>query len=257
MAAPAVSKVLVGLTALAAGSAAALVLALDRRDPRGAVADPVLEAAQRGESGLSLAQEAVALAAVRAHLRDARVEGQLSNIRLYPLAAADEIVVCGLLPVSGGEAMQVVARVVLNQPAAAARASAAQDGQAAPQTRAAMVIMEAGPGLGRGGSQQGPGLRYCRDPQVAAGPAGSAQAPENAVLVSASAQTAAAPAARVVVVAPVRVRAAPGGDAAVLWTAPRGRSFAVLGQAPGGWIHLGDGQTALGWAHSSLFGPAP
>jgi len=38
---------------------------------------------------------------------------------------------------------------------------------------------------------------------------------ENAVLVSASAQTAAAPAARVVVVAPVRVRAAPGGDAAV------------------------------------------
>jgi hypothetical protein len=232
-------------------------LASDRRDPHGAAADPVLEAAQRGESGMGLGQEEVAVAAVRAHLRDARVESSLSSIRLYPLAAADEIVVCGLLPVPGAEAMQVVARVVLYQPTAAAQASAAQDGQAAPQTRPAMVIMEAGPGLGRGGSQQGPGLRYCRDPQVAAGPAGTAQAAENAVLMPASAQTAAAPAARVVVVAPVRVRAAPGGDAAILWTAPRGRSFVVLGQAPGGWIHLGDGQAALGWAHASLFGPAP
>jgi hypothetical protein len=258
MAAHAVSKTLVGLTALAAGSAAALAWALNPREPRGAATDPVLEAAQRGESGLSLAQEEVAVAAVRAHLRDARVEGQLSGIRLYPLAAADEIVVCGLLPVPGAEAMQVVARVVLYQPTAAARASAARDGQAIPQTRPAMVILEAGPGLGRGGSQQGPGLRYCRDLPVAAGGSAAAdQAAGNAVLVPASAQAAAAPTARVVVVAPVRVRAAPGGDTAVLWTAPRGRSFAVLGQAPGGWIQLGDGQAALGWAHSSLFGPAP
>lgn len=253
MPAPAVSKTLVGLAALAAGSAAALVWGSERREARGAAVDPVLETAQRGESGLSLGREAVAVAAVRAHLRDAGVEAHLSDIRLYPLSAADEIVVCGLLPIPGAEALQVVARVILNQPTRAARASAVQDGQAAPQTRPAMVILEAGPGLGRGGSQQGPALRYCRDPQVAAA---AGAAPATAALL-ADAEVAAAPAARVVVVAPVRVRAAPASDAVILWTAPRGRSYVVLGQAAGGWVHLGDGQLALGWAHSSLLGPSP
>ncbi|MGK7869436.1 SH3 domain-containing protein [Falsiroseomonas sp. E2-1-a20] len=256
MAPHAATKTLVGLTALAAGSAAALVLGWDRRDPRGAAAaDPVPATVQRGESGLSLRQEEVAVAAVRAHLRDARVEGHLSSIQLYPLAMVDELVVCGLLPIPGAEAMQVVARVVLNQPTAAARAAAVQDGQAVPQTRPAMVILEAGPGLGRGGSQQGPGLRYCRAPLIASGD--SAEVIPATAAKQVDAEAAAAPAARVLVVTPVHVRAAPAGSAAILWTAPRGRSFVVLGQAPGGWIHLGDGQTALGWAHSSLFGPAP
>jgi hypothetical protein len=77
MAAHAVSKTLVGLTALAAGSAAALVWATNPHEPRGAAADPDLEVAQRGESGMSLGQEEVAVAAVRAYLRDARVEGLL------------------------------------------------------------------------------------------------------------------------------------------------------------------------------------
>jgi hypothetical protein len=111
MAAPAVSKTLAGLTALAAGSAAALVLGWDRRDPHSTAADPVPSTAQHGASGLSLLQEEVAVAALQAHLRDARVEGHLTGIRLYPLAMADELVVCGLLPVPGAEAMQVVARI--------------------------------------------------------------------------------------------------------------------------------------------------
>jgi hypothetical protein len=242
------------LTALAAGGAAALVSGGDRRDSRGAAADPVLKTAQRGESGLTLRQEEVAVAAVDAHLRDAGVQSQLSDIRLYPLIVADEIVVCGLLPVGRAGAMQVVARVVLNQPTAAARASAARNGHATPHTRTAMVILEAGPGLGRGGSREGPGLRYCRHPEVAGG---AAEATSATAAVQAGAEAATAPAARVVVVAPVRVRAAPASDAAILWTAPRGRSYVVLGQAPGAWIHIGDGQTALGWAHSSLFAPSP
>ncbi|MGK7871609.1 SH3 domain-containing protein [Falsiroseomonas sp. E2-1-a20] len=250
MPAHAVSKTLVGLTALAAGSAAALVWGWDRREPRAAAADPVLEATQRGESGLSLRQEEVAVAAVRAHLHDANVQGRLVNVRLYPLAVADELVVCGLLSVSGAETMQVVARVVLNQPIVAARVSAAQNGRTTPETRSAMVILEAGPGLGRGGSQQAPALRYCRDLQVAAAEAASATA-------ALQVEAAAASAAHVVVVSPVRVRSAPVGDAAILWTAPRGRRFVVLDQAPGGWIRLGDGQAALGWAHSSLLGPSP
>lgn len=255
MPAPAVKKTIVGLTALAAGSAAALGWGWERRDPRAAAADPVLETARRGASGQTLEQEDVAVAAVRAHLLDAGVQGQLSDVRLYPLTVADEIVVCALLPLAGAEAMQVVARVVLHKPTAAARAAAAQDGEAIARTRPAMVIMEVGPGLGRGGSQQGPALRYCRDPQVAT--AAGADASQVTARVQADAEAAAAPLARVVVVSPVRVRAAPAGDADILWTATRGRSYVVLDRAPGGWIHLGDGQTTLGWAHSSLFSPSP
>jgi SH3-like domain-containing protein len=55
----------------------------------------------------------------------------------------------------------------------------------------------------------------------------------------------------------VRVRTAPAGSAAILWTAPRGRSYILLDRAPGGWVQIGDGETALGWVHSSLLGPAP
>ncbi|WP_305670242.1 SH3 domain-containing protein [Falsiroseomonas sp.] len=243
------------MAALAAGSAAAVIWGWERRDQRGAAAGPMLEAGPRGVSGHTLDQEEVAVAAVRAHLGDANVDGELSDVRLYPLNVKDEIVVCALLPMPRAEAMRVVARVVLHQPTATARATAAQGGQASVQTRTAMVIMEAGPGLGWGGSQQGAALRYCRDPQVAI--AASADPLQVPALVQADAEAAIAPAARVVVTATVRVRTAPSGDAAILSTAPRGRSYVVLGRAPGGWIHLGEGQASLGWAHSSLFSPSP
>jgi hypothetical protein len=91
-----------------------------------------------------------------------------------------------------------------------------------------MVIMEAGPGLGPGGSQAGPGLRYCHHSQPPA--AAGIGAPPGANGQAASAGAGAG--VRLVVISPARVRAAPAGNAPVLWTAPRGRSYVVLGHAP-------------------------
>jgi len=118
-----------------------------------------------------------------------------------------------------------------------------------------MVVMEAGPGLGRGGNQEGPVHRYCRDARVApSAPSASEAIP--AAGVQSEPDIATPPQVRVVVVTPVRIRAAPSGDGAILGTAQRQQSYVILGRAPGGWLLLGNGQETLGWAHSSLFTPA-
>jgi hypothetical protein len=252
MAAIAGSKIFVGLTALVAGTAVASVEGCDSSGNPVVPAERVAEDPPCGESGLSLRDESAAVAAVQAHLSDAGVAGELGDVRLYSLGLADEVVVCATLPVRGAELMQIVARVVLSPPAMAARMAAPAAGAAA-QGRTTMVILEAGPGLGRGGSQAGPGLRYCRHPQAAAA-AGVGALPGTG---SQAAPTGAEPGVRLVVISPARVRAAPGGSAPVLWTAPRGRSYVVLGHAPGGWVNIGDGEAALGWAHSSLLGAPP
>jgi hypothetical protein len=207
------------------------------------VGDPAVSA-QRGESGLSQRDEAIAEDAVRRHLRDAGVVGQLGDVRLYPLGASDEVVVCGTLPVPGDRALQIVARVVLASPGAV-------------QVRPPMVIMEAGPGLGRGGPLDGPGLRYCRQPGPPA-VAGAEPAARRAVhAAEMQADAALAPVARVVVVSPARLRAAPESQGAILGTVPRGASYAVLGRAPGGWVQISDGEAALGWVHASLLDTSP
>jgi len=103
----------VGGTALAVGNAAALEWGRDRRKMGDAAADVVLEHAQRGASGQSLSQEAVAISAVRAHLRNARVQGQLFDIRLYPRSKSDDLVVRGMVPTAGAQPIQVVAKAIV------------------------------------------------------------------------------------------------------------------------------------------------
>lgn len=251
MARHAVTTFLVGVTALAVGTAAALEWGRDGRETHDAAAHVVVEFAQRGASGQSLSQEAVAISAVQAHLRNARVQGQLFDIRLYPRPESDEVVVCGMVPMAGARPMPVVAKVILNRATSIAQRSAAQVGPVAPRIGDAMVVMEAGPGLGRGGLQDGPAHRYCRD----AGVAPSAAEATPAAVVQTESDVATPPEVRVVVVTPARIRAAPASDGAILGTAQRQQSYVMLGRASGGWILLGDGQTSLGWAHSSLFAP--
>lgn len=241
----------VGVTALAVGTAAALEWRRDGRDMSDAAADVAVEHAQRGASGQSLSQEAVAISAVQAHLRNARVQGQLFDIRLYPRPKSDEVVVCGMVPTAGAQPIQVVAKVIVNRPTSIAQWSEAQVGPMAPRVVDTMVVMEAGPGLGHGGLQGGPAHRYCRDTGVAAS-AGGATA---AAVVRTESDVATPSEIRVVVVTPARIRAAPASVGAILGTAQRQQSYLMLGRAPGGWIRLGDGQTSLGWAHSSLFAP--
>jgi hypothetical protein len=226
MAAIAKSKIFVGLTALAAGTAVVIVEGCDSSGSPVMPADRVAEDLPRGESGLTLRDEGAAVAAVQAHLGASGVVGQLSDVRLYSLGLTDEVAVCAMLPVRGAAAMQIVARVVLTQPAQAARI-APPAGGAAPQ-RTTMVIMEAGPGLGRGGSQAGPGLRYCRQPQAAAAAGTEAPIGTGGQAVPPGPEAG----VRLVVISPARVRAAPDGNAPVLWTAPSGRSYVVLGHAP-------------------------
>jgi hypothetical protein len=249
MAAFARSKILAGLAVIAAGATIALVEGCDRSAHPVVATDRGAHAVPRGESGLSRGDEQAAVAAVQAHLNEAGLPGQLRDVRLYPLGLSDEVAVCATLPLRGTEVTQIVARVVLAKPTQVEGVAERSERAASPR-RPPMVILEAGPGLGRGGSQMGPEQRYCRLPK--APEAVGAEAP-----VESGAQAVVEHALRLMVVSPARVRALPAGDAPVLWIAPRGRSYAVLGNAPGGWVNIGDGEEALGWVHSSLLGSLP
>ncbi|MGK7870181.1 SH3 domain-containing protein [Falsiroseomonas sp. E2-1-a20] len=202
-----------------------------------------------GASGHPVEEEARAVAAVRAHLREARASADLSGVVLHAAGQPDEVAVCGTL-----EGQPVVARVLLYRADAAAIAVAVRDGRAPPQARAPMVILEAGPGLPRFTTMGGPWDRYCRGPQPA-----PALVPAEVMSALPVVEQVAEPGAqgRVAVISPVRVRAGPSGSAEILMTAQRGQVLTVHAEAAGGWLQVGEDGAPLGWAHSSLLGPAP
>jgi hypothetical protein len=253
------TKPAVALAILAAGGVAFLALGPGGGQAPGGSAAPV--ATQAGGNGIAPDDEARAVAAVRAHLRQARATGEMSGVTLYPLARPDEVAVCGTL-----DALPVVARVLLTRADAAGIALAAREGRVPPSTRAPMVILEAGPGLPRGAPFGGPWERYCRGaqpaprlaphPEAEAEVATGAEAPVLAVDRSAM-EAAQGGLERVAVVSPVRVRSGPNGSAEILAIAQRGRVLTVHERAPGGWLMVGEEGMPVGWAHSSLLEPAP
>ncbi|MGG5886104.1 SH3 domain-containing protein [Falsiroseomonas sp. HC035] len=206
-----------------------------------------------GASGHPVEEEAQAVAAVRAHVREARASADLAGVVLHEGRQPDEVVVCGTL-----EGQPVVARVLLYRADAAAVAMAVREGRAPPQARAPMVILEAGPGLPRFATLGGPWERYCRGPQPAPAPAPTAAPAEvMAALPVVEQVRGAGTQGRVAVISPVRVRAGPSGSAEILMTAQRGQVLTVHAEAAGGWLQVGEDGAPLGWAHSSLLGPAP
>jgi hypothetical protein len=247
------SKAAFFATVLAAGAAGVVVFGWDGGEAPGGGAAAVPVA--MGTSGLPQTEEARAVAAVRAHLREARTTGEMSGVVVQPLGRAsgrsDEVAVCGTL-----NALPVVARVLLDRAEATGIAVAVRDGRVAPQGRAPMVILEAGPGLPRLAPTGGPWERYCRGPQPA---------PTEAVATGADVQVTPVDSGtaemggteRVVVISPVRVRAGPSGAAEILATAQRGQVLTVHDRAAGGWLQVGEAGAPYGWAHSSLLGPAP
>lgn len=204
-----------------------------------------------GASGHPVEEEARAVAAVRAHLREARAGGDLSGVALHRLGRPDEVAVCATL-----DSAPVVARVLLYRADAAAVAAAVREGRVPPQARAPMVILEAGPGLPRFATLGGPWERYCQGPRPAP-PAVAATGPEAQVAPVVDPVGGAEAQERVTVISPVRVRAGPSGSADILMTAPRGQVLTVHDRAAGGWLQVGEDGAPLGWAHSSLLGPAP
>jgi hypothetical protein len=257
------SKAAFFVTVLAAGAAGVLAFGWDGDEAPGGGAAAVPVA--MGASGLPQTQEARAVAAVRAHLREARATGEMSGVVVQSLGRApgrpDEVAVCGTL-----DALPVVARVLLDRADAAGIAVAARDGRVPPQGRAPMVILEAGPGLPRLAPIGGPWERYCQGPPPAPAEAVATGAMATGVVATGadvqvtpvdSAMTEMGGEERVVVISPVRVRAGPSGAAEILATAQRGQVLTVHDRAPGGWLQVGEAGAPYGWAHSSLLGPAP
>lgn len=214
-------------------------------------------AAPAGGTGRQQAEpapEEAAIATLRAHLREGRMQGELRDIAVFPLPNPRDHVVCARWVAADGSRGDIVARIL---PAPPLRMVS---GETVP-TRAAMVVMEDGPGLWRGGTIGYPRQRFCGTedtaPAAAAAPV-SAPAPTTGEEPPAEAEpamtamtTAEEPEA-VTVVNPVRVRAGPSGSSDILWVAERGRAFTVHGHAPGGWVQVGDATAPAGWAHASL-----
>jgi hypothetical protein len=222
-------------------------------------ADPATEEARRQAAP---SPEEAAIASLRVHLQEAQMQGELRDIAVFPLPNPRDHVVCARWVSADGSQGDIVARIL---PAPPLRMVS---GEAVP-TRAAMVVMEDGPGLWRGGAMGYPRQRFCKAADAAPG--------ASATPISAPARTpdeAPAPAARVeaatpaepgttavtageglenvTVVNPVRVRVGPSGSSDILWVAERGRAFTVHGHAPGGWVQVGDATTPAGWVHASL-----
>ncbi|MBU8546635.1 MULTISPECIES: SH3 domain-containing protein [Roseomonadaceae] len=201
------------------------------------------------------------MASLRAHLRDAQMQGELRDIAVFSLPNPRDHVVCARWVTADGSEGDLIARVL---PAPPLRMVA---GEAVP-TRAAMVVMEDGPGLWRGGAIGYPRQRFCKAAEAEAAGGAPDTAPEAAadaapVATPMSAPTPVAEPApqphtpdslleAVTVVSPVRVRAGPSGSSDILWVAERGRSFTVHGHAPGGWVQVGDASEPAGWVHASL-----